>query len=977
MVSLSSNNNNNVNITTNNQGSTRITSQNTNDVTANMNGNSQRAKSWAVGQGLIDGEDYSAKHYANLSKEIEQGIAADTNNAHIWAEGTDEEVEALGGTHSSKGWVNYVLTNPPTASVEETESGATITVTDINGTTTANIYNGQDGADGADGQDGQDGADGVSPTASVTKSGSTATITITDANGTTTTTISDGTNGTNGADGYSPTATVSQSGNVTTISITDNNGTTTESIDLSNYATTTDLSDKVSKSGDTMTGGLVLSSSSLYLTGVASTVSAGTSKMYFGTPSSYYVYIGANTSGNFGIYNSAGKGVGCYPAQCLYPTSNIDMGRSNNKWKDIYANGKLYGASSNLSIDSIISGANAGATAIQPNDNISGLTNDAGYITNSALSDYVLSSSLATVATTGAYSDLTGTPTIPSALSDITVSAGSNISISGDTISATDTTYSNFTGCDSITGGVSGLVPAPSAGDENKFVRANGTWDYVPFIPYFATSTTAADMATKEVSIPEITELKTGQIICVKPTITSTVATSKIKLNNFTAYNMRYNGANITTSTDSVVWNENWVSWFVFDGTYWQFAGHGYDNNTNTTYSAMSVSEGTTGTATNSRTVRADYLKQIIQGTKLTGLSTATNSAVVATDDILTGIGKLQAQINNGGGGSITVDQTYDGTSANAQSGVAIAGAGFLTSIPSSYLQNTATDANSLTINGTATTKAYAINLGYNSSVSKNYSVAIGTGATASGVTSMALGGNYRQGEEAIASADNSIQIGSGTNSTTDSLQVGSYQLLDTSTGLIPDARLSTNIARTSQIPTVPTNISSFNNDSGYITGITSSDVTTALGYTPADTDLSNLSATGKTVIDGQWISVNESIISSTTSLSASTALTKRITLPDDNHKYEVLIRGSIYTSSTSGKEVILKVKGNEDSYDRYIARCITRTSSSMYASGTALITASYVANDSTNLTIARDSGWGGNCSELTVVAYRRIGSNT
>ena len=37
------------------------------------------------------------------------------------------------------------------------------------------------------------------------------------------------------------------------------------------------------------------------------------------------------------------------------------------------------------------------------------------------------------------------------------------------------------------------------------------------------------------------------------------------------------------------------------------------------------------------------------------------------------------------------------------------------------------------------------------------------------------------------------------------------------------------------QIPTVPTNISAFINDSGYITGITSSNVITALGYTPYD----------------------------------------------------------------------------------------------------------------------------------------------
>lgn len=34
-------------------------------------------------------------------------------------------------------------------------------------------------------------------------------------------------------------------------------------------------------------------------------------------------------------------------------------------------------------------------------------------------------------------------------------------------------------------------------------------------------------------------------------------------------------------------------------------------------------------------------------------------------------------------------------------------------------------------------------------------------------------------------------------------------------------------------VPTIPTNVSDFNNDAGYITGITSSDVTTALWYTP------------------------------------------------------------------------------------------------------------------------------------------------
>ena len=46
-------------------------------------------------------------------------------------------------------------------------------------------------------------------------------------------------------------------------------------------------------------------------------------------------------------------------------------------------------------------------------------------------------------------------------------------------------------------------------------------------------------------------------------------------------------------------------------------------------------------------------------------------------------------------------------------------------------------------------------------------------------------------------------------------------------------------VAVTSDIPTVPTNVSSFTNDAGYITGITSSDVTTALGYTPGTSNFS------------------------------------------------------------------------------------------------------------------------------------------
>lgn len=64
-----------------------------------------------------------------------------------------------------------------------------------------------------------------------------------------------------------------------------------------------------------------------------------------------------------------------------------------------------------------------------------------------------------------------GTPT------DTTYTAGTNVSISAqNVISATDTTYSNFTGATASVAGAHGLVPAPSAGDQEKVLHGDGTW---------------------------------------------------------------------------------------------------------------------------------------------------------------------------------------------------------------------------------------------------------------------------------------------------------------------------------------------------------------------------------------------------------------------------------------------------------------------------------------------------------------------
>ena len=104
-------------------------------------------------------------------------------------------------------------------------------------------------------------------------------------------------------------------------------------------------------------------------------------------------------------------------------------------------------------------------------------------------------------------------------------------------------------------------------------------------------SSTAAATVQKEVSIPSITSLNVWQVIIVKPSTTSSVASSTLKLNSFPAYKMLYNGAEITTSTDSVVWTANVPSMFYLDevsGTkYWRFLGHWLDSNSTYTLNQL------------------------------------------------------------------------------------------------------------------------------------------------------------------------------------------------------------------------------------------------------------------------------------------------------------------------------------------------------------------------------------------------------
>lgn len=96
---------------------------------------------------------------------------------------------------------------------------------------------------------------------------------------------------------------------------------------------------------------------------------------------------------------------------------------------------------------------------------------------------------------------------------------------------------------------------------------------------YWDSASAAAD-TTKTVSIPAITSLNAWQTIIVKTENTNTAWDTSLQLNSFTAYPIRYMGAELTSTTDSYVWSAWNYTVFLFDWTYRQAVAKSYDNNT-------------------------------------------------------------------------------------------------------------------------------------------------------------------------------------------------------------------------------------------------------------------------------------------------------------------------------------------------------------------------------------------------------------
>lgn len=312
----------------------------------------------------------------------------------------------------------------PSATVTQTASGATITVTDKTGTTTADITNGRDGTDG------------VSPEASVTQTSTGATITVTDAEGTTTADITNGQDGAPGQDGYSPSATVTQTASGATISITDKDGTTTA--DISNGTDGQDGAPGADGYSPSATVTQTSSGATISITDKDGTTTANISNGTDGTDGFSPVATVTPTATGATVSITDAEGT---------TTADITNGTDGTDGQD--------GQAATITVGTV--------TTLQPNQ--------PAYVTNVGSS----SQAIFDIGIPQGQKGETGSGTGDMLAADY--DPNSTVKNAGGITDYVATQIpGDMTGASSSAAGAHGLVPAPAAGDQGKVLKGDGTW---------------------------------------------------------------------------------------------------------------------------------------------------------------------------------------------------------------------------------------------------------------------------------------------------------------------------------------------------------------------------------------------------------------------------------------------------------------------------------------------------------------------
>lgn len=418
---------------------------------------------------------------------------------------------------------------------------------------------------------------------------------------------------------------------------------------------------------------------------------------------------------------------------------------------------------------------------------------------------------------------------------------------------------------------------------------------------------------------------------------------------------------------------------------------------TNTTYSAMTVNEGTTGTSTTARTMRADRLKSIIQGTKLTGLDTNYYTPITEVDNILGALGKLQVGVDNANSmyDYKADDFVLDSPLVESWDNLGIDFAEGVGTIDSASILSSNT--NDGWCNGQLP-EMQSTNL---INDYWEWSGVFRSADISSEVEIIAIDGVNNGGFIFYIQPNGNITNPDDNNKVLANVYFNDWvrftiihQAGDTDiTVTLDNAQGGTTTTTTALATTSPQLISTVSwrlNVSPKIDYIVGTDCyfrTTAGGTkyfftkrhigvdneaidSKANTSLNNLSATGKKVIDGQWVAVNTTLVNAV-SLNGSSNLTYTLSLPDSTYKYEVLLDLQIETGSASGNRLNGTI-ATDIVTDVNLCSCRTRTASTMQSAGAAIVPVS----TSHKVYLYRNTNYNGTAT-LRLKGYRRIGTNS
>lgn len=427
-------------------------------------------------------------------------------------------------------------------------------------------------------------------------------------------------------------------------------------------------------------------------------------------------------------------------------------------------------------------------------------TGNINLVTSSDLSGYALTSSLATVATSGSYNDLSNKPTIPSKVSDLTNDSGF---ITSSDIPVTDVKVNGTSILSSKIADI--LTNTAYDSSTNKLA----TMSDLPKI-YYGTSATAAATQTKAVTCSGF-KLETGAIIFVKFTYGQTYnGTPKLNVNSTGAVTVRYRG---DTNGIRYMWSATEVMGFVYDGTY--FVAIERALATTTYYGVTKLTDSTISTSTTTSLVPASLNKAMRY--TVSGYPPYSSSSTYAVGDKVRYDGYMY-ECNT----AITTAESWTAahwtalpdlqTQINGKQETLVSGTNIKTINNTSLLGS-----GNITIGGGGTATDVQVN---------------GNSITSNGVANLYVSGAYSSSNKLATMSETGTWSNIETGYLTLSVGGLGYKLLrPDANNKTPMAILPTSSSISNDSTTIPTTKAVY--DAGYITGITSSDVTTALGYTP------------------------------------------------------------------------------------------------------------------------------------------------